>query len=318
MWSDALDARTVSVELYQVPLIQVLEYVARRLDADLTGGQGLYYIGTAEPRDRATGVFRVGRLDGAQAQELLQGVITDSGAVVAYDDGMVVVTESVAVLSRVGSLLQQVDAVQSPVWCVQYMLVESIKRGAVDVGIDSAVSVDVAAAFAESVVTTVSKGEARASFVADVNNQAVSVYAAPLFVLADGEEGNLKRVEIVPVPQYTTIETGAVVTSGYTDVEIGLTVLAKVREVGEASAFLDYDLKLGELVGYVDDTVPIRTEESLQGRTVVVSGGTYLLGALERSRASDAVLGPLQLRRTRQSEHGRLEVWALVTRVSPG
>lgn len=316
IWSAELDSETVSVEVEDVSLLEVLQFVARRLDADLTGQGGVYYIGQAQQQDRAHGVFRVGRFTVEEIESLLGTILTDDGSYVAFEGGLVVVSEAVGVLRRVASVLEQLESVEQGAWLVQLLMVETVDRDNRQLGIDTALDVEVAAAFSSaSASSSEVSGEARASLVADIERQTVSIYAQPLFVLLDGGESTLKRTEIVPVPQYTTLETGVVTTSGYSEVEIGLELAVSIREIGQDAAALEFDVSLGELVGFVDDQVPIRTEESLTGRAAVVSGGTYLLGSLDRGRQANTVSGPAQLLRGRDYELGRLEVWALCTRV---
>jgi hypothetical protein len=195
------------------------------------------------------------------------------------------------------------------------LLVEQLNRSNSTMGLDTKLHVEVAASFAESAAEVITAGNARAALVADMRREGVSLYAQPLFVLVDGGEATIKRVEVVPVPQYTTLETGAVVVSGYADVEIGFECVVGVREVGADGGLMTYQVKLGELVGYVDNQVPIRTEESLEGKSAIKSGGTYLLGSLERARSSNAKSGALGLLDTRSQDRTELEVWAVVTRV---
>ena len=315
IWSAELDGATVSLEVIDVPLVDVLRDLARRLDVDLTGSGDLYYLGKAREADRASYVRRVGRLSSEDVDEVVRSVVTAYGDSVALSDGLLVVVEHVSVLHALDELLDEVERLGQSSWLVQLLLVESLDRNASTLGIDTSFDLEIAASFTEAATTTTHQGEARAALKADITSERVNLVAQPMFVCLDGEEALLKRGEVVPIPQYTTLETGAVVTSGYSEVEIGMEFKVSCRDWSDGRATLAYDISLGEIAGYIDDRVPIRSEESLTGASVVQSGGTYLLGSLERSKRSQRRLGTLNLGRDVSSDASRLEVWALVTRV---
>lgn len=318
VWSEELDQLSVSVEVDGVEVVSVLDYVARRLDVDLTREGNLFFLGDARERDRGLLVRRLGRLGTTDVEGVLSTVITDFGEFyVSGDDGLLVVTEHLGVLRRVSELLDQVESLGRSSWVVQLYMVSSSSSSSSELGFDTSIDLDVATAFASSASGVEYAGEARAALLADINRQKVDIFARPLFVLLDGGEAVLKRGRVVPVPEYTTLETGAVVTSGYTEIDVGLSVTVRVREWSRDQASLSYDLRLGEIVGYVDDRVPIRVEDELTGELVVSSGGTYLVGSLDRQRRGSGRSGIGQVAFSRSHDGAELEVWAMVTRVSP-
>jgi type II secretory pathway component HofQ len=226
-----------------------------------------------------------------------------------------VVSEQVGTLRKVESLLNGLQAFQAGGWMVQLLLVEASQSSQVDLGIDTDLDIEVSAAFSSSSSTAEYGGTARAALKADISSQRVELFAQPLLLCVDGGKSSVKRVEVVPVAEYTTLETGAVVTSGYSEIEVGLQCQVGVRADGDGGALVNYDVSLGEIQSYVDNRVPVRTQESLQGEVVMQSGGTYLLGSLERGKSREGLEGVLQLSKSTTREGTRLEVWAMAVEV---
>lgn len=276
---------------------------------------GLYYLGETKPQDRAVLVRQVGRLSAESIRQALEAVITQTGNVVVLEDGLVIVAEQGGVLRKVKSVLDGLETVGGAGWLVQVLLIESAASAGTEYGIDSELDIDIASAFSSVSNVTELSASARAALRADIENQRVTLYAQPLFVVMDGGKAVLKRVEVVPIAEYTTLETGAVVTSGYSEIEIGLEVEIALRSWGQGRATIDYDFRLGEILGYVDDRIPIRTEETLTGAAGMKSGGTYLLGSLERGKERRGVSGAFGLAYTRETEATRLEVWCMLSEI---
>jgi len=261
-------------------------------------------------------VVQVGRWDSETIEQALGTVITQEGAFYVTPDGVCVVSEQVGTLRKVESLLGGLAAFQASGWMVQLLLVETSATRQTDLGIDTSLDIEVSYAFSSASSSSWEYGgNARAALKADIEAQRVKLFAQPLLLCIDGGEATVKRVQVVPIPQYTTLETGAVVTSGYSDVEVGLQCTVGVRADGHNAAMVTYDVALGEIQGFVDNRVPIRTQESVVGEVVMQSGGTYLLGSLERARQSQTDSGILQLARAQQNETTRLEVWAMAVQV---
>jgi len=315
VWAEELEGATVSLEVEDVDLIEVLTFVARRLDCDFTGSGDLYFIGDSTSEDRAFGVFRVGRLSRDEVQEVLGAVLTETGEFVALADGVCICADRFSVLSRVADLFARVEGVGRSVWLIQLVLLERVERTEKTRGIDASFDLELAGTFSDVSSATGYAGGARVAFKAETVREGVQVYAKPLFCLLDGGEGSVKRTEIVPIAEFTTTETGAVVTSGFSEVEVGLKCLVKLRESGGDVAAVDYEISLGEIVGYVDGRVPVRTEEELTGAAIVVSGGTYLLGSLQRGRESSGVSGSFALLHSSKVEQSDLEIWLLAARI---
>jgi len=314
VWEEELDGATVSLEVDSVPVGLCLELVARRVGAELIEENEVYYLGEVRPEDNGVLVRRVGRVGPEEVKQAVEVVVTQAGRSAVLEDGLVLVSDKVRVLRRVIEILDGLEGHEGG-WAVQFLLVESLDGSEKTLGVDTSLDVDLAATFSAASSVTDYAVEARAALVADIEGQRVKVWAQPLVLVREGGEGILKRVQVVPVPEFTTLETGAVVTSGYSEVEIGLDITVGVRGYAPGVAGVDYSFRLGEIQGFVDNQVPIRTEESLEGFAAMRSGGTYLLGSLERVKQRDARSGALQLLKTATFERTRLEVWAMVSEV---
>lgn len=277
------------------------------------GGDGLYFLGELEAQDRATYLGRVGRLTPDEVESAVEVILTNTGQVKAFDDGTVIVSDVPEVITRAADVIERLNAQVGEGWIIQFFVVQAGEDGSTAVGVDGEFSVDVAAGFGElDFVET--GGAARAAFRADIQRGAVRVVSRPLFLLVEGESGVLSRSQRVPIAQQTVLENGAVVTSGFSQVDVGTQFEVLLRGAGEDGGLLEYSIRFGEITSFVEDR-PVVTEERLEGTIRVLDGGTYLVGSLERSSGRNRQDGFLGLQMTRERGDSLLEVWVLAERV---
>lgn len=260
---------------------------------------------------------QVGRLTSEEIEQAISVVLNDDGRVVVYPDGVAVVADSVLMLRKVADVLDQVEAVEGAVWCVQFYIMQDGTGDSRTEGVDVAFDIDLSSALADlDVLTGASMVEARAALRRELSNSTGRVKAQPLFLLLDGTEGQMKVGEVLRLPKKSVSPEGTVETLGYEEIDVGLQFMTIVRESAGTSATLSYNLKLGEVVGYIDG-LPRVTEQEIVGQTRIASGGTYLLGRLERwkyTRQSSGVFSLGEMT-TRAMEDSDLLLWAMVERV---
>lgn len=323
--SRSLDDVPVTIEVVNQTPDEVLGVVARRAGVQVTRSGNLYFLGDLRREDRGVLVRRVRRLASEDIQAAVDTLRSEYGSSAAFADGLLVMGDRVEVLTRINELLDQVEQAESPTWVVQMYLISLSKTEIADLGFDATPAADVSLAFASNSHTGLAgasalgasaklKGGLDALLRFARSRSGETLFAQPLFYLADGASAEMVRGDRVPVPRQTVSDQGTVTTAGFEFVQTGLQLSVRLREVTESAAALDADLSLSSVTGFVQ-AAPITTQETFKTRAIVASGGVYLLGSIERSdlKRSDAV--GLKVGDAATAEARTLQVWARAVRV---
>ncbi len=315
VWAEALDESLISLSVEDIPAKDVLMVVARRLNVSLAEYGRLYFLGEPKKTDRAYFVGKVLRAKVDEIEPVLNAVKTEQGVVTVLQDGSVIVADEIEAIRKAAEIVQKLQSLDVSVWAVQLYLLQETNTDIKTTGLDIQDDIRLAVLLSDVDSATNYKAELDAALRCEIERSDVRIVARPLLLLVDGGKASLQKVESIPVPQYTTSETGAVSVSGYQNVDVGFNFAVSLRDWGREQASLVYDLQLGEVSGYVDESIPIETKDVLTGETVIASGGVYLLGSLQRSSATNTTSGFAGLTRTKQHRNGILRVWAKVERI---
>ncbi|TWT86782.1 Bacterial type II and III secretion system protein [Pseudobythopirellula maris] len=289
----SLEYKTITMEVDQQPVDDVLAFAARRIDADVRLKGDLYFVGSLRPQDRGILVRRVRRLTKEQVNEALTVFASSEGRAASFTDGLVVVGDTVEVLTRVAEMLDMVESAESPVWVVQLHLVSYSTSAADQLGVNLEPAAKAGLAFAAGSAA----GGAGASWQLAASLDAilqvaytrddVGISAAPMFLVSDGETSRFVQGDRVPLPRRSTSPEGTVTTEGYDYVQTGVQVELTLRETGERSAKIDLDLAMSDIKELVNGEAPVTGEESFVTTSIVQAGGVYLLGTLAKDRLQD-------------------------------
>ena len=315
-----LEGLPVSLEIREEPLGAVMDVLAARLGVSLDRRGTLYYLGQTRPESRGVLVRRVRRLSRDEIQQAVAVHLTTEGKSAVFADGLLVVGDRVAILERIGDVLDQVEAAQSPCWCVQCYIVALTDSEIHDIGLDVAPALEVSAAFASGsqlagLGTLSAKGGLDAVLKAATSSDVNRVLAQPLFLLGDGEKATVKRTVSYPVPMDSLSQDGQVSSRSWEYVEAGLTLDVELRERSSRSAKLGVVLEVSDVEGFKEDA-PIRAGESFASSATLESGGVYLLGSLEREGKRSGKSSLLQWRWKSDTERHTLFVWCRAYAVS--
>ncbi len=318
-----LENQAVSLEIHDEPLGAVMDVLAARLGVSLDRRGTLYYLGQTRPESRGVLVRRVRRLGREEIQQAVGVHLTQEGKVACFDDGLLVVGDRVAILERIGDVLDEVEKAQSPCWCVQCYIVSLTDADIRDVGLDVAPALEVSAAFASGsqlagLSSLSARGGLEAVLQASSSTDKNRVVAQPLFLLGDGEKASVKRTVSYPVPSDSVSQDGSVTARGWQYIEAGLTLEVELRERSAGSARLGVNLEVSDVEGFKEEA-PIKAAEAFVSSATIESGGVYLLGSLERDRSRVGRWSWFQWRSKTDSERHTLFVWARAFAVSgPG
>jgi type II secretory pathway component GspD/PulD (secretin) len=256
-----------------------------------------------------------------ELESVLSGSQSDAGRVVAFDNGLCVITDRVEVLTRIARVLDDLERVRVPVWVVQVSVVSRSVSESERLQFNVAPSVEIAATLVSSSsgpqVKIGSTGAAGLKGVLEAvrgqNGQAV--VAEPLFVLADGEAASMHSGQRVPVPRRASDQHGNVSTVEFEYISTGFTCDVEVREESEQSCRLNTNITTNDIVRTVEG-VPVTGGSELRTVSVLDSGGVYLIGEMREGGESVGRDGGLVFGQS-TSKHDRvLQVWVRVYRIA--
>jgi type II secretory pathway component GspD/PulD (secretin) len=321
LYSASLDAKAVTLEVRGQPAEEVLAMIARQHNAELRRAGGLFFMGDLRPEDRAVMVRRVKRLKAEEIEQVCAVYASDSGRRAVTADGLVVVGDTVEVCTRIGEVVDQVEASPVPMWVVQLHLVAVSEEAAREIGVETTPSAVFAATMAasqgaSSVFSTAAVSLRAALSLSDESSDVQRV-AEPMFLVADGGEVRWQSGERIPVPRRSTSDQGTTTTEAFEMVDTGTILAVKLREVSSEAARVDLSYEDSQIVGFVE-SAPRTARDSFTAAVILRQQEPYLVGVIKlREARTDAARGLSWLDSSRETGR-QVQVWARVYRVSAG
>lgn len=319
---DELDERTVSLDVVDLPAIEVLGTLARRYGVDMTGSGRLYFLGEIRKADKGYLVRKVSRLQADDLREAIQLMVTENGDVRVFTDGLVVVADRVQVLDKIHRLLDEIQSAPADSWVVQLHIINISDRASREIGLDVEHLVELSANLAagSAIPDTVSNWDVGAALTGTIRAASTAsdstILSEPLFVLLDGETATINQGERVPIPRRTVSDSGTVTTVGYDFLQTGITLEVTIRDAGDGQARLGLDVDLSLISGFVEEAPIVN---SLGGTTdaFLASGGSYLLLALRRDLEDGSSEGPgIPTLFKSSTDASTFQVWARAYRIA--
>ena len=311
---DDLDQKPVSVEVQDQSVSDILGVVARRLGVQVTKTGNLYFLGTLRPEDRGVLVRVVKRMRSEELKQAVSSLLSQHGRAVAYDDGLVVIGDTVEVLRRVNEMLDAIDSAPSNSWVVQMYIIDMRDELSETLGIDTTIDGELAVNLAESTRSSNSyiaaNGMLNTILKAERQKSNVALIAKPMFVLMDGSSSRFTSGESVPVPKKVVSDNGTVSTSGFEYIQTGLTFTCGVRESTIDTCRLSINVGMSSVVGFVENSAPITNRQDFNTTAYVKTGGVYLLGSVKKDSQSSQKSGFFSLIHSQDKLHGTIQIWA--------
>ncbi len=309
-----LDEKPVSVEVRDQSVSDILGVVARRLGVQVTKTGNLYFLGTLQPEDRGVLVRVVKRMRAADLQQAISSLLSQHGRAVAYDDGLVVIGDTVEVLRRVAEMLDGIDSAPSNSWVVQMFIVDLRDELSETFGVDASLDGELALNLAESTRSgnsyAAANGVLNAIIKADRQRSNISTIARPMFVLMDGSSSKFTSGQRVPIPKKVVSDNGTVSTSGFEYIQTGLDFNCSVRESTADSCKLGIDISMSSVTGYVENSAPITNTQNFATTAFVKTGGVYLLGSIKKASQSTTNSGIFGTMQGQTDNQGTVQIWA--------
>ncbi len=315
-----LDEKPVSVEVQDQTVSDILGVVARRLSVQVTKTGNLYFLGTLQPEDRGVLVRVVKRMRADDLQQAITSLLSQHGRAVAYNDGLVVIGDTVEVLRRVSEMLDGIDSAPSNSWVVQMYIVDLRDELSETFGVDFTLDSELALNLAES--TKLSNSYAAANGIlnailkAEREKANINMIARPMFVLMDGGNAQFSSGERVPVPKKVVSDNGTVSTSGFEYIQTGLDFSCSVRESTIDTCKLGVSITISSVVGYVENSAPITNSQDFTTTAYIKTGGVYLLGSVKKATRSFTDSGILNILKSQSDLKGTVQIWVKSYRIS--
>lgn len=320
--AEGIDKRPVTITAYNERVSDVLGLVARRAGVGMLRTENFYYLGQLAPEDRGVMVTRVLGLATNQIESAVKTVMSKDGVLSVNDAGLVIVSDRIEILTRVRSMLDQVESSPSPVWVVQLYLVSQTQEEVDKLQVDAAPSVDLAVTFAGASLlsgpTLGNRANVSASFDALMdlakNRSSRWLVASPLFLLSDGATGEIHNGQQLRIPQRGIDQFGNAAVLSFEVVETGLTVTVAVRERGDQKAQLKVTGSIDRIENVVEG-LPVVAGSRFTSDAVIRSGGVYLLNQVDEAESIAGTKGGLKWGHDRSDTARVLQVWCRAYRI---
>jgi hypothetical protein len=323
IYSQKLDHVKITGDYVNASVEEIIASVARRFDIEVVHINNTYYLGVFRPEDRGFLVRKIGGYTNEELQKALDVILSEKGKAVVYSGGVVVCADRESVLTRISSMLDNMESITYNVWIVQLYYVsirtdKLLKAGAevyptgeiaYKVNQTQSMSLDnVASGFDFDKVAI----KAVLSLANDTNY--ANIEACPMFLLRDGSTGSWRDGEITPIPQKTVSDQGTVTTTGYEMYETGFSLDLSIRELNNG-AYLFFHLKDSRIVSY-KEYAPVTANIELKAETAVKSNHVYLLGEISKKVQQNSRTQFLSF----SDDDGRvlLQLWARVYKIQGG
>ncbi|HEY4259425.1 MAG TPA: hypothetical protein VGM98_04670, partial [Schlesneria sp.] len=127
------------------------------------------------------------------------------------------------------------------------------------------------------------------------DQQQIRVVAQPLLMSVDGVQSSIQVGGRYPLAKSAVSGLGTVSNTGFTTVNTGLTVECQVREISELVGRMVLHVETNDIQSVTPQGAPVTKVESADVTVDVVSGGVYLLAALEREEKTNQIATLLKL-----------------------
>jgi type II secretory pathway component GspD/PulD (secretin) len=322
MAQEGLEKLQCYLDVQQQPVDQVLQALARRLGVQLSQQGEIFFLGNLRAEDRGVLVRRATRLSPDDLKRAVSVVLSKDGKVETYPDGVVVVGDVQTVLEKVAQLIDSVEQVPVTTWIMQLYIVSISQQKLMDIGMDTQLTGQLSASIMvdkfnpiHDVMTKQASAALTSVLSLTRDTQDGSLVASPTFLLIDGEHGKFRSGQQVVIPRKAVTDQGTVTTTGYDIIPVGTSIDVGLRELGNNTARLTFDISIDRIQS-LTETYPQIAGDKFTTTANLADSGTYLIGSIERSSKSTGKRGPLiTTLMHKESSSQQLQVWAQIYRI---
>ena len=269
----------VTLSVSNMDTEDIISLCARQMETEYTRTGELFYIGKMRESDNAFFVSFFPRFDKDETERALSALISSSGKLSCYQDGLVLVSDNTKSLAKIAKLLDSVKKSTTNSWIIQYQFIAFRYSDLNEIGLTANANFNLSTASAGD---SVSSAEIGALLNKALKQNKAKLISQPLLVLENGFLGRLSDGEEVPIPQKTVSSEGTVTTTGVSYKNTGPTIEATVRDMGNGATRLLSDITINQIEGYNGD-YPIVKGQNLTFQTAIDANKTYLVASISQN-----------------------------------
>ena len=290
VWSQQHDNAQLYGTFFGESLGTVLESVARRVGANVTEINGIYYIGTIERTDSVTAVVRMIPTDKEELLSALQRGISDQGKI-SVIGGSLYISDTLENVRKLIFDLEKLREHAEHAYIAEVYFIRVKEDDFVKVTGDLQIrQVDVFA-------STTNLDELFQMFVdASAGKSFASVEQRPVLYLSEGRKANFEVGSEIVRERKTVLENGVIQTSGYEKFNDGLKLSLTLGRVSPDNYAVDFDLQVStfDVAPKNSDAIPAADKSQLTLPGLLVQDSkVYYVGSLRRkdSRRGFSLIG---------------------------
>ena len=312
--SSYLDKK-IYMNLDDTDIDTVIKMIARILNTKIIKENDVYYIGELRDEDQSYFVGKVSKFDKEDLLGLIQTFSTEKGRATVTNDGLVVVSDSQEVISRLVSFLYSLENIFGSVWFVQLLISDLSDTSLNKLGIQSEYLLE-ATQFLGSGNKFDSSGFFKGVLKLDTNKGKRTFKNSVSFLVKDGSEASFKLGGQYPVRKPQTVkETGNII-EDVEFIDVGQIFNVSLRDYSDTSAKLKLNLSIIDVLSTVGD-LPILGKREFINESIYNSEGVYLVGSLDHNKLTFDKKGHIMpILFDKSTEENRLRIFLRIYKIS--
>jgi type II secretory pathway component HofQ len=273
VWSQDLDDTMVSGYFQDVPLPSVLDSLSRRLGAEMTQINGVYYLGVLRPDDLATAVLAIPAGDSKTFKDAISGLLSDGGKLSVIGSS-VIIRDTVESLRNIVNAIEQHKKDSLRRYVCELFFIRVREADLLEFGADLEIqSIDL--------LNSANSNELfNLLLTADASYESVKILQRPVIQVSEGLDAELTSGREIPLEQKSVSDSGTVETTGYETVTDGWQLSINVHRVSSTLLSVGLDLEVSTFDDVTTDSRPIKDAKTLSSNIALADSEVCLVGGI--------------------------------------
>ena len=299
-WDSSLDKATIDGVFVDQPLDEVLQFLARRLNVQVTANRGMYFLGTVRAGDHVSAVVRVPPVERRELERALSSVGTGKATIIG---SFIWITDTMENVQKLVSDLDEIRERSSRSYLAEVFFITVNENDFLRLTANLRINqVDIfSSAFNISQLFSM--------FVdADGRLGSTVIDTRPVLLLSEGRKATFEVGSEIMRERRALSETGIISTMGYDKFQDGIILSLLLHRVSDDHYSLDMELEVSTFdKGDTISAIPAKSTSVLKSPGMLIrDGGVVYAGSLKR-RDSSKVFGVFSLDGGRSSD--LLTIW---------
>ena len=299
-WDKSLDKETIDGVFVNQPLDEVLKFLARRLNVQVSEKQGMYFLGTVREGDHISAVVRVPPVERAELEKALAKVGANKSTIIG---SFIWITDTLENVQKIVADLEVIRERSARSYLAEVFFITINENDFLRLTADLRISqIDIfSSAFNISQLFSM--------FVdADGRLGSTVIDTRPVLLLSEGRQATFEVGSEILRERKALSETGIISTMGYDRFQDGILLSLSLSRVSDDHYSLDMELEVSTFdKGDTSSSIPSKSTSVLKSPGMLIrDGGVVYAGSLKRRDASK-VFGVFSLDAGRSSD--LLTIW---------